>query len=194
MMSLKHMMKPFSDFHRDIAGLAAMEFAIIAPVMIVLFFAVIEGSDALSASRRASLAVNTLADLVAQETSVTNAALADLFDGVEHIIDQRGANATFTLVSVINDDNGTNNPRDDKIVVDWSRDSNGTTPYAKGSEYTSLSNPDLLDDASSLIVGELTYKYKSKVSKYLIDEIDMKKQATRWPRRSFKVEHCATAC
>lgn len=191
------MKKIFSDFRstnlfirflKDVGGLAALEFAFIAPVMIILFFGVVEGSDAISASRRASLAVNTLADLVAQETNVSKKDAEDLFKGVESIIDPRGVDATFSLVSVVYD------PDDKRVEVAWSLDSDGKEPYAEGSEYKGLPSASLLDDASSLIVGELEYEYSSTISQYVFSSIQMNKLATRWPRRSFQVEYCKTAC
>lgn len=175
-------------FGRDDRGLAAMEFAFIAPLLVLIFFGVIEGSDALSASRRASLAVNTLADLAAQETELTNDDIADLFAGVEDIIDQRPIVAEFRLLSVYYD------AVQDKVLVGWSRDSKNGTPYAVDSEYTDLPDDTLLDDTSSLIVAELTYNYSSKLTDYIIDSVDFNKQATRWPRRTFSVTYCGASC
>lgn len=74
------------SFAQARSGIAALEFAFIAPVMIILFFGVVEGSNALSISRRVALAANTLADLTSQEAQITAAQAADLFTGVEQII------------------------------------------------------------------------------------------------------------
>ncbi|MEL6361014.1 MAG: TadE/TadG family type IV pilus assembly protein [Pseudomonadota bacterium] len=175
-------------FGADRSGLAALEFAFIAPIMIVLFFGVIEGSDALSASRRASLAVNTLADLVAQETEIGKDDLDDLFDGVEDIISTGSPITDFRIVSLVYD------AVQDKILVDWSLDSSGATPYAKDTEYTGAISSNLLDDTSSIIVGELTYNYKSTISKYVFSDYTMNKTATRWPRRSLSVTYCGATC
>ncbi|HBS32134.1 MAG TPA: hypothetical protein DEA40_10395, partial [Parvularcula sp.] len=81
-------------FARSASGLAAVEFALIAPIMILLFFGVVEGSGALSASRKTLLASNTLADLVAQETQILKADLDDLFIGMEDVIDPRDIDVT----------------------------------------------------------------------------------------------------
>ena len=45
------------------AGVAAMEFALVGPLLILIFFGVVESSDALARSRQVTLAVNTLTDL-----------------------------------------------------------------------------------------------------------------------------------
>lgn len=170
-------------FLRGEDGLAAMEFALIAPIMIFLFFAVVEGSDALAASRRVTLSVNTLADLVAQETSITQDSMDDLFVGVKEIVTTGGA-ATYRLVSVVRD------PDTDEVIVHWSRDSANGTPYAAGSKYTGLKDETLLDDTSSLIVAEVEYNYSSRLTEYIISAFTMEKVATRWPRRSQRVQYC----
>ena len=125
-------------------GLAAMEFAFIAPIMIFLFFAVVEGSNAFAVSRRVSLAVNTLADLTSQEAQITAAQTGDLFDGVEQIIGQGDIGADIRLVSLIYD------PDTDEVKVHWSRDNAGATPYSAGAVYDGPADASLLDASSSI--------------------------------------------
>lgn len=170
------------DFGRSRSGIAALEFAFIAPVMIVLFFGVVEGSNALSVSRKVTLAANTLADLASQETQLTAAQAADLFTGVEQIIGQGGIDADVAIISLVYD------PDDDKIIVDWSRNNAGGTPYAAGSDYTGLADATLLDETSSLIIAEIRYTYSSALTKSVIGPVDFEKFATRWPRRSARVQ------
>jgi hypothetical protein len=169
---------------RAVRGLAAIEFALIAPVMIFLFFAVVEGSNALSVSRRVSLAVNTLADLASQETQLSTAQADDLFEGVQQIVAQGAISADIRLVSLIID------PDTAEVVVHWSRDNSGGEPYAPGSVYDDLADASLLDVSSSLIVGEIEYSYVSPLTKALIPSIDFDKIATRWPRRTARVQFC----
>jgi Flp pilus assembly protein TadG len=166
------------------SGLAAVEFAFIAPIMILLFFGVLEGSSAYSVNRKVLLASNTLADLVAQETSITKASLEDLFVGMEDVIDPRDIDVTFRVVSVVLD------TATDEIKVHWSLDSDGGTPYAAGSVYPGDLDAALLDDASSLIIAETSYDYASPISQKVIGPITMNKTATRWPRISSKVQYC----
>lgn len=166
------------------SGLAAVEFAFIAPIMVLLFFGVLEGSAAYSTSRKVVLSANTLADLVAQETSITRDSLDDLFVGMEDVIDSRDIEVTFRLVSVVLD-SATN-----EVKVHWSRDSAGATPYTAGSVYSGAVDPALLDDASSLIIAETTYDYASPISQKVIGAFTLNKSATRWPRLSAKVQYC----
>jgi Flp pilus assembly protein TadG len=174
-------------FRRAAEGLAAVEFALIAPIMILLFFGVVESSGALGASRRTLLASNTLADLVAQETQILKADLDDLFIGMEDVIDPRDIDATFRIVSVTFD------PADNKVKVDWSYDSTGAAPYAAGSEYTGDLSIAVFDDTSSLIVAESVYNYASPISQKIIGPLTIEKSASRWPRRTTRVRYCVVA-
>lgn len=174
-------------FARATRGLAAVEFALIAPIMLVLFFGVIEGSSALSASRKTLLAANTLADLVAQETSITKANLNDLFVGMDKVVDPQGANALFRVVSVYYDS------ADKKTKVHWSYDSTDAQPYAAGSVYAGALDVAMFDDTSSLIVAEVEYDYASPISHKIIGALTFEKAASRWPRRAARVSYCVTA-
>ncbi len=184
---IAHCLLPVARFARSRSGLAAVEFAFITPVMILLFFGVIEGSAAYSTNRKVAMSANTLADLVAQETSITKDSLDDLFVGMEDVIDQRDIDVAFRVVSVYLD-TATN-----EVKVHWSRDSAGAVPYAAGTLYPGDIDAILLNDASSLIVAETEYDYASPISHKVIGAFTMKKTATRWPRLSAKVQFCITA-
>ncbi|MEO0399266.1 MAG: TadE/TadG family type IV pilus assembly protein [Pseudomonadota bacterium] len=174
-------------FWRDRAGMAATEFAMIAPILLVLFFGVVEASDALTAGRRLTLATNTLADLVAQDIQITHADLNGLFSGMEEIAVTTDAASTFRVVSLVYDDD------DARVEVDWSRDDNGGTPYAAGAAYTGLADTSILNDTSSVIVTEAELSYKPSLTDFVIQTITMERQSTRWPRRAARVQLCATA-
>ncbi|MEO1015366.1 MAG: TadE/TadG family type IV pilus assembly protein [Pseudomonadota bacterium] len=169
-------------------GLAALEFALIAPVMVFMFFAIVEGADALTASRRMTLAANTLADLVAQEAQITTSELNGLFRGVELISGADDNDIDFTVVSVVFD------PDDNRVEVAWSLDDDGGAPYAADTPYTNLPDDTLLDSASSLIVAETAYDYTSELSKVLVQSIRMERTATRWPRQVTEVRYCGPSC
>ncbi len=55
-----------SQFWRDARGVSAVEFALIAPVMITLLLGSVELSDVMIADRKATSVASTTADLVAQ--------------------------------------------------------------------------------------------------------------------------------
>lgn len=168
------------------SGVAALEFALVAPILILIFFGVVESADALARNRQVTLAVNTLVDLASQETQLLTSDVDDLFDGVEQIINDDDAPLTIRLVSVVNDPDG-------KPIVHWSRNNSGGEPYVKGASFTTLPAATLIDPGSSILVAEISYAYSSKISQLVIPPIDFESAATRWPRRSMRVQLCTSA-
>jgi Flp pilus assembly protein TadG len=60
----------------DCRGIAAVEFAVIVPIMLVMFFGVVEFSSAIAVYRKATLVARTLSDLTSQmKDSVADADL-----------------------------------------------------------------------------------------------------------------------
>jgi Flp pilus assembly protein TadG len=64
----------------DDSGIAAVEFAMIVPLMLVLFFGTVEFSSALAIDRKVTIMARTLSDLVSQNTSVTATQLTNIFN------------------------------------------------------------------------------------------------------------------
>ena len=58
------------DFVADSAAIAATEFAVIVPLMLVMFFGTVEFSSAVAVDRKVTLMARTLSDLTSQSTSV----------------------------------------------------------------------------------------------------------------------------
>ena len=64
------MLKTLRSMHKACGGMAAAEFALILPAMLVLVFGSIEVTNALTCKTDVSNAASTGADLIAQESSV----------------------------------------------------------------------------------------------------------------------------
>ncbi len=76
-------MRPFSAltrFGKDRRGIAAAEFALIAPALIFLVMGVFEMAFRFRASEEATRYVHQVADLVSRETSLTTAAIGEIYD------------------------------------------------------------------------------------------------------------------
>src|ERR1700720_1641810 len=67
------------DFVNNCGGLAAVEFAFILPLMLVLFFVTIEFSQGVAVDRKITIMARTLADLTSQNSSVTTTQLNNFF-------------------------------------------------------------------------------------------------------------------
>jgi Flp pilus assembly protein TadG len=135
---------------RDRRGVSAIEFAMIAPALILLYVGAVELGTGLTVYRRMSQVAATAADLTAQAKTVTKSDIADIEAASSSILTPYSTSPLkIVLSSVVADDN--NNTK-----VDWSCASSGTA-RAKGSSFslpTGLTEPN-----SSVIVAEVTYAY-----------------------------------
>ncbi len=166
-------------------GMAATEFALLLPVMITLFFGMLETSDVATENRRVAIAVNTMSDLAAQSTQLTYDDVTNLIDGALTILDPAAsASLNVNIISVISDP--TNGP-----VIHWSRDELGAQPYTPGAQYTKLADDAVLSPLGSLIVVEITYPYSPPFTSYFVSSpVVFTKTSIRWPRLVNRIQLC----
>jgi Flp pilus assembly protein TadG len=70
----------------DRSGLAAVEFAFVFPIMVVMYFGVVELSSAISVDRKATQVARTLSDLTSQMTSVVDADIISFGEAAKAIM------------------------------------------------------------------------------------------------------------
>jgi Flp pilus assembly protein TadG len=66
-------------FCKNTRGLAAVEFALVLPIMLVLFFGTVEISNGVAVYRNVTLMAHTLSDLTSQSNSVQDSDLSNFF-------------------------------------------------------------------------------------------------------------------
>ena len=137
------------------AGAAAVEFALVAPVLIVMYFGLAELTEAMIAERRVSHTGATVGDLVAQAGAVTPAEVSDFFAVGSAIVSPfPTAPLSMRVTSITADAN-------DVATVDWSQASN-TNPMARGS--TVAPPASAIGAGQSVIEADVSYVYTSPVS------------------------------
>lgn len=144
----------------DERGISAVEFAMLAPVLIAFYLGLSEFCQGYMAQKRMGHASAMVADLVAQEESVTAATVDDVFDIGTLIMKPFSAATLHQRVSSISRTGGV-------ATVDWSR-SDGMTARTVGSTVTLPA--DLIADGESIIMSEATYDYDSPAD-YLMPAI-----------------------
>lgn len=176
-------------FVRHKSGLAAVEFALILPIMVLLFFGMLEASDLLTVNRRLSNAANSLVDLATHEPTITHAELDDLMVGTIRILEPTDTSTVeMRVISITKGADVASQP-----VVHWSRDEQGEAPYAPGATYAGLEDNLTLNADSSLIVVEIEYTYQSGYSGRVFNiPFEFQHSSKRWPRKSIEVQLCAT--
>ena len=70
----------------DRSGLAAVEFAFVFPIMVVMYFGVVELSSAIAVDRKATQVARTLSDLTSQMASVADADITSFGEAAKAIM------------------------------------------------------------------------------------------------------------
>jgi Flp pilus assembly protein TadG len=165
-------------FQKAKDGLAAVEFALLLPVLILLFFGVVEVSLALTCRADVTNVASTVADLIAQESSVTTSDMTNVFSAANAILFPYATTpAQITVTSVIYN-TATNSLTSGKVA--WSC-THGGTARAKDSIVT-LPNT-LMTANGSVIVSEITYNYTSPTTRVITGTKVMSNTFYTKPRR-----------
>src|ERR1700710_113035 len=82
----------------DRRGIAAIEFAMIVPIMLVMFFGVVEFSSGVAVDRKVTLMARTLSDLTSQSTKVTDTDLTNFFAASKGIMTPYSSTPTQSTI------------------------------------------------------------------------------------------------
>lgn len=180
---------------RDTRGVAAVEFAMIMPLMFLLFVGTIEFSQALTVDRRVTQSASSTADLIARapkEGLTTNQVDTELSIVEQLMRPYESSPLTVRIVSVLAKANSSNTI---EYWVDWSRDNHGGTPYARGARYSGNMPEGLLVANESVVIAEATYNYAPLIFNYFIKEaFDLKDTFYLKPRNALCVKLNALQC
>ncbi len=175
----KKLRATLTGWRRETGGLAAMEFALVLPVMVIFYFGSVEITQLLTIDRKVTKAASSVADLVAQSTALTTAEINDLFQATTSILaPYPQANLQITLTSVVAD--ASNN-----TTVAWS-DAFNAAPRGVGSTVT-LPNG-LTQPNGSVIMVEVSYTYTSVVGQFVTGGVTMDDTFYLAPRDSAQVQ------
>jgi Flp pilus assembly protein TadG len=168
-------------FSADRRGIAAVEFALLAPIMILLYCGLAELTMAMMAERQAAHSASVVGDLVAQSTQVTGSDVTDIFSVGASIMKPFPAAALqMRLTSVKADANAV--PR-----VVWSQG------YGMGTLAANTTPggfpPSLLAAGDSVIQADVSYSYTSPIQQLLPHAISYSEKFYFKPRRSTEVTY-----
>lgn len=142
----------FRRLARAESGLAAIEFAFVAPVMLLSLLGAVEVSNAMLADRKATQVASTLADLVSQDTEVTNAEIIDIFNAGEAVLFPVTSNDVGMRVSsVVADGQG-------RTRVAWS---SGRGMAARGTGTTVAVPSGMVAPGGSVVFAEISFSHPS---------------------------------
>ena len=172
------------EFLADGSGLAATEFAVIVPLMLVMFFGTVEFSSAVAIDRKVTLMARTLSDLTSQSTSVADSDMTNFFAASTGILTPYDATPVSSTITELYVDST------QTAHVQWSK---GTAPRTQKSV---VSIPTTLAIAGTyLIFSEVSYLYTPSIGYVLKGAITLSDVAYTRPRQSTCVYYSpATAC
>lgn len=173
--SLRRPVRLLPRFARDRRGVSAVEFALILPLMLVLYFGLVEVSQGVIVDRKVKLTARTVADLVSQVATIDNSGIDAAIGASAAIIAPFSVANAKVIVSVVSIDSNGN------AKVAWSRANTG----AGRSTGENVSVPDALKTPNtSLVWGEAAYDYSPAVGYIVAGPLKLKDQIFMRPRLS----------
>lgn len=143
----------------DRRGVSAVEFALLAPVMIAFYFGLAEFCQGFMAQKRMGHSASQLADLIARQDAVTCTGINDYFDIGGLIMKPFAATSLKMRVSSVV------RQADGSVKVEWSQ-GDGLTARPVG-EVVSVPAGLLEATNESAIMSEATYDYDSPVDYFM---------------------------
>lgn len=170
-------------FVGDKRGIAAVEFALIVPVLLVMLIGVIEVTRAVSIDRRFGKVTAMVADLLTREQQVNAADVQGIYGIVEHIM---GVWGTDNLRLHITPVRASSDDRND-VYVYAAKDNrpsfgpNAVAPRDLCERYSSLST-DLLDTDGTAIVVEGEFDFTPLIAEGIVPTKTWEDRAVFSPR------------
>ncbi|MEO8115284.1 MAG: TadE/TadG family type IV pilus assembly protein [Phenylobacterium sp.] len=166
-------------FRSDQRGVAAVEFALIAPAMILLYCGMAELTLTLMAGRRASHAVSVVGDLVAQSSTINGTQMTDIFKVADAVVAPFPTTGLKMRVSSV-----TANAGGVPQVV-WSQ---GKGMTALGVGTTAAAVPaNLMLAGDNVVVAEMSYAYTPPLGYFMKTGHTFTKTFLLRPRRAPQV-------
>jgi Flp pilus assembly protein TadG len=141
----------------DVRGVAAVEFALILPILLLLYFGVVELTQGVMAQQRSSHTASTVGDLVAQSSTITAAEVGDIFTVGDTIMYPYPTTPLGMRVSSVSENAA------GVVTVQWSQAS-GMAALAKNATVTDPNLANVITSGQTAIISEAQYTYTSVFS------------------------------
>lgn len=194
-------------FREEADGIMAVEFSMIAPVMIAMLFGMIELTDAILAKRRVGMAASMLGDLITNRADdwVHQDEVTNILNVSGRVLEPYGISEVTVRITAVTWDDTAKEP-----IIVWSkeRQPNGTVQnnpapgYSVGDTFARIAdqkyqvgNEALVNEDQHVIVAEMIYPFTSSLSNIVFDNFTINIQELRTPRRQSILRFCDdTSC
>jgi len=170
----------------DERGVAAVEFALLLPVMLTMYLGSVEVSQGLSADRKVVLLARTLGDLTTQKSAVSTSTMDTVSAAGSVVLSPLKVNAALmrvTSVAISAPSSGTVND----ATVCWTYVKGTWSPaFAVGQRLDVTTVPTTLrtDIGSSVVLAEVQYPYKPVIGYVITGQLQLKERIFMRPRVS----------
>ncbi len=158
-------------------GMAAVEFALILPILITIWIGGVEVTQGLSVDRRLNNLASAIGDLVSRSKSINYAgvdAIFDIDDGALFPFSTAGLSMRVTAVNI---------DANKKALVVWSRAKGTAGARAAGENLNTLIDVKLRLPDTQLIMAEVFYTYSPAVGYVITGDVDLDDRVYFTPRR-----------
>lgn len=168
-------------FLKNKDGIAAIEFAFIAPVMLFMYFGMAEVATAISVDRQISHSANVAGDLATQSETISADEMSEIMTATMMtmgIPEDKKSRVKIEIASYAR-------ASDDSIIERGRATLNGPFPTA-----FNASNLDkrILSDTSGIVVARVLYSYQPLKLRYMESDFDLKETFLLKPRKSANVD------
>jgi Flp pilus assembly protein TadG len=179
---------------RQNRGVSAVEFALIAPVLVLMLFGATEISLLVSVDRKTTIAASTLGDLASQSELVSCHELSQIAAVTRQVFEPYNADNTTLVVANLVQDGSSGR-------VEWSRLltlSGGVSscdpvpsasPLAQGKTIV-MDTTLFAAGGGGIVVGDVEKIHSSVGTSFISNNIRMKERFYLRPRRSLKLKWC----
>jgi Flp pilus assembly protein TadG len=171
---------------RDQRGVAAVEFALILPVLILLYFGTIETASLFTADRRVANVAGTMGDLVSRaKQTITEDQITDYFQAASAIMQPLPTGPLRQTVSLLSVE------ADGDVTVVWSRPFNGGVVRADDSVFPLPADQQinvLAREKGFLVAAEVEYSYRPLFGMVYPNMISLKQTEYFLPRFAGGIE------
>jgi Flp pilus assembly protein TadG len=166
-------------------GSAAVEFAVIVPIMLTMFFGTLEFSSGVAVDRKVTLVARTMSDLVSQSSCVDDTMLANFTKTGRAILTPYSTTPLNSTVTQLFFDPATSTAK-----VQWSK---GSAPRGNG---TTVSIPAALKiNSTYLIYSEVDYQYVPTIGYVMAKTgVPLRDYTYTRPRQSASVTYNSGTC
>jgi Flp pilus assembly protein TadG len=193
MTSLSFRVRKFST---NADAVAAIEFAIVVPFMLLLYVGGIELANGMAINVKVSATAYSVADMVTQNTSLSTAQMHNILTGATVIIapypvtGSSGSLMSITVSEISSDANG-------NLTLQWSQSYDGTSfgpgrtsltnltvPTSLNGTAGNANNPNNQNDQVSFILGEVSYAYTPNLGYVISGTVNLQDTYWLFPRCS----------